>query len=84
MDQQDERWGKLDILMGRQEERSNWIYNHAICHFEYLSTRDNLDPHLQIDPFPRREADYPAYGYTSHMPPGSEYRFSPAPPGGSE
>nr|GEV96323.1 zinc finger, CCHC-type [Tanacetum cinerariifolium] len=50
---------------------------------EYLSTHDNLDPHLHIDPFPRREVDYPPYGYTSHMPPRYEYRFGPA-PGGSE
>ncbi|GKC53287.1 hypothetical protein Tco_1076032 [Tanacetum coccineum] len=47
--------------------------------FQYLSTRDNLDPHLQIDPFPRREADYPPYGYTGHMPAGYEYQSGPAP-----
>ncbi|GJX44221.1 hypothetical protein Tco_0260897 [Tanacetum coccineum] len=51
-------------------------------HFQYLSTHDNLDPHLQIDPFPRHEADYPLYGYTGRMPPGYEYQFGPAPPGG--
>ncbi|GJV86883.1 hypothetical protein Tco_1530821 [Tanacetum coccineum] len=49
---------------------------------KYLSTRENLDPHLQIDPFPGREADYPPYGYTNHMPPGYEYQFGPTPPGG--
>ncbi|GKC05383.1 hypothetical protein Tco_0996993, partial [Tanacetum coccineum] len=34
-----------------------------------MSTRDNLEPHLQIDPFPGFEADYPPYGYHGHMPP---------------
>ncbi|GJU15627.1 hypothetical protein Tco_1143593, partial [Tanacetum coccineum] len=36
-----------------------------------------------IDPFLGREANYPPYGYTGHMPPGYEYRFGLA-PGGSE
>ncbi|GJR99398.1 hypothetical protein Tco_0315907 [Tanacetum coccineum] len=48
-----------------------------------MSTRDNLDPHILIDPFPGREADYPPYGYTGHMSPGYEYQFGPA-LGGSE
>ncbi|GKF60722.1 hypothetical protein Tco_0177508, partial [Tanacetum coccineum] len=66
-----------------QDERPNWMYDHTVCYFQYLSTRNNLDPHLQIDPFPGREADYPPYGYTGHMPFGYKYCFSPA-PGGSE
>ncbi|GJX30691.1 hypothetical protein Tco_0240546 [Tanacetum coccineum] len=41
--------------------------------WQYLSTRDNLDPHLQIDPFLGHETNYPPYGYTGHMPPGYEY-----------
>ncbi|GKF51551.1 hypothetical protein Tco_0148018 [Tanacetum coccineum] len=73
MDQQDEHWGRFNTWMGQQEERANWMYDHTICQFQYMSTRDDLDPHLQIDPFPRREADYPPYGYTGHMPPGYEY-----------
>ncbi|GKC23299.1 hypothetical protein Tco_1025449 [Tanacetum coccineum] len=67
-----------------QEEQANWMYDHTVRHLQYLSIRDNLDPHLQIDPFPVREADYPPYGYTGHMPPGYVYRFGPASPGGSE
>ncbi|GKB76275.1 hypothetical protein Tco_0943170, partial [Tanacetum coccineum] len=38
--------------------------------FQHMSTRDNLEPHLQIDPFPGFEADYPPYSYQGHMPPG--------------
>ncbi|GJX86091.1 hypothetical protein Tco_0336865 [Tanacetum coccineum] len=41
----------------------------------------DTNPHLQIDPFPRCEADYPPYGYIGHMPPGNEYRFGPTPGG---
>nr|GFA56977.1 hypothetical protein [Tanacetum cinerariifolium] len=37
----------------------------------------------QIHPFPKREANYPPCGYTSHMAHGYEYRFRPA-PGGSK
>ena len=66
--------------MGQQDERANWMYDHIVRQFQYLSTRENLDPHLQIDPFPGREEDYPPYGYTGHMPPGNEYR--PDPPSG--
>ncbi|GJZ44295.1 hypothetical protein Tco_0591550 [Tanacetum coccineum] len=43
--------------------------------------RDNLDPHLQIDPFPGREDDYPPPGYTGHMPTSYDYRFHTAPDG---
>nr|GEX26998.1 zinc finger, CCHC-type [Tanacetum cinerariifolium] len=35
----------------------------------------------KIDPFPRREADYPPYGYTGYMLPGYEYRSGSAPDG---
>ncbi|GJS33467.1 hypothetical protein Tco_0531849 [Tanacetum coccineum] len=51
--------------------------------WQYLSTRDNLDPHLQIDPFPGREEDYPPYGYIGYMPSGYDYRFGTAPDGSS-
>ncbi|GKA66973.1 hypothetical protein Tco_0766781 [Tanacetum coccineum] len=64
-----------------QEERAKWMYDHTVCQFQHMSTHDNLDPHLQINPFPGREADYPLYGYTGHMPPGYEYRFGHAPGG---
>ncbi|GJZ30889.1 hypothetical protein Tco_0575936 [Tanacetum coccineum] len=83
MDQQYKQWGRLNTWMGQQDERANWMYDHTVRQFQYMSIRDNLDPRLQIDPFLGREADYPPYGYTGHMPPGYEYRFGPA-PGGSE
>ncbi|GJZ98883.1 hypothetical protein Tco_0671336 [Tanacetum coccineum] len=35
--------------------------------------------HLQIDPFPGREANYPPFGYTRPMPPGYDYRYDTAP-----
>ncbi|GKB15975.1 hypothetical protein Tco_0849898 [Tanacetum coccineum] len=57
-----------------QEERANWMYDHTVRQFQHLSTRDNLDPHLQIDPFPGREADYPPFGYHGPMPLGYAYR----------
>ncbi|GKE23386.1 hypothetical protein Tco_1434898 [Tanacetum coccineum] len=63
MDHQDEQWGRLNTWMGQQDERAHWMYDHTVCQFQYLSTRDNLNPHLQIDPFPGYEADYPPYGY---------------------
>ncbi|GKA48128.1 hypothetical protein Tco_0741086 [Tanacetum coccineum] len=50
------------------------MYDHTVREFQYLSTRDNLEPQLQIDPFPGREADYHPYGYHGHMPPGYAYR----------
>ncbi|GJU84184.1 hypothetical protein Tco_1291730 [Tanacetum coccineum] len=37
------------------------------------------EPHLQIDPFPSRETDYPLYGYTGPLPPGYDYRYSTSP-----
>ncbi|GJR48253.1 hypothetical protein Tco_1316356 [Tanacetum coccineum] len=57
-----------------QETQANWMYDHTVREFQYLSTRDNLEPQLQIDPFPGREADYHPYGYHGHMPPGYAYR----------
>ncbi|GKB31300.1 hypothetical protein Tco_0870701 [Tanacetum coccineum] len=63
--------GSFDVY--RNMSRGDW---------HYLSTRDNLDPHLQIDLFPESEVDYPPYGYTGPMPPGYDYRYGPA-PGGS-
>ncbi|GJT88538.1 hypothetical protein Tco_1070255 [Tanacetum coccineum] len=56
-----------------QEERTNWMYDHTVCQFQHLSTRENLDPHIQIDPFPRREVDYPPFGYHGPMPPCYAY-----------
>nr|GFB10392.1 hypothetical protein [Tanacetum cinerariifolium] len=38
----------------------------------------NLKPHLQIDPFPGFEADYPPYVYHGHKPPGYTYRPDPS------
>ncbi|GJT23238.1 hypothetical protein Tco_0893175 [Tanacetum coccineum] len=61
-----------------QVRQSNWMFDHTVRHFHYLSTRDNLDPHLQINPFPGRKADCPPYGYTGPIPPGYDYRYSPA------
>ncbi|GKC31788.1 hypothetical protein Tco_1039082 [Tanacetum coccineum] len=73
MDQQDGRWGQVETWMTRQTDQANWMYDHIVCHFQYFFTHDNLHPHLQIDPFPGREADYHPYGYTGKMPPGYEY-----------
>ncbi|GJY34848.1 hypothetical protein Tco_0419317 [Tanacetum coccineum] len=78
MGQQDERWGRLDTWMGQQDQRASWMYERTVCQFQYLSTRDNLEPHLQINPFPGFEANYPPYGYQGHMPPG--YTYHPYPP----
>ncbi|GKF70502.1 hypothetical protein Tco_0203559, partial [Tanacetum coccineum] len=69
------------VGLPRQDERANWMYDHIVRHFQYLSTRDNLEPHLQIDPFLGREIYYPPYGYTGPMPPGYDYRYGPAPGG---
>ncbi|GJW33048.1 hypothetical protein Tco_0053080 [Tanacetum coccineum] len=70
--------------VGEEDEVEEAANEEAGGSAEYLSTCENLDPHLQIDPFPRREADYPPYGYTNHMPLGYEYQFGPTPPGGSD
>ncbi|GKB11352.1 hypothetical protein Tco_0845275, partial [Tanacetum coccineum] len=63
--------------------RAYWMYDHTVCQFQHMSTRDNLEPHLQIDPFPGFEADYPPYGYHGHMPPGYTYRPDPSQDGSS-
>ncbi|GKA51659.1 hypothetical protein Tco_0744855 [Tanacetum coccineum] len=47
--------------------------------WQNLSTRDNLEPHLQIHPFPGRETDYPPFGYTGPMPLGYDYRYDTDP-----
>ncbi|GJW10367.1 retrotransposon ORF1 [Tanacetum coccineum] len=78
MDQQDERWERIDAWMGQQDERAHWMYDHTVRQFQHMSTRDNLELHLQIDPFPGFEADYPPYGYQGHMPLG--YTYHPYPP----
>ncbi|GKB87027.1 hypothetical protein Tco_0959299 [Tanacetum coccineum] len=82
-DQQDEQWEQFDASRGQKEAQANWMYDHTIREFQYLSTRDNLDPHLQIVPFPGCEADYPPYGYHGHMPPGFAYRPDPSHDGSS-
>ena len=56
-----------------------WTYDHTVRHMQHLSMRDQLDPHLQIDPFPGREQDYPLYGYYGHLPPNYDYRQGPPP-----
>ncbi|GKB86397.1 retrotransposon ORF1 [Tanacetum coccineum] len=83
MGQQDDRWGSLDTWMKQQDQRAHWMYDHTVRQFQHLSTRDNLEPHLQIDPFPGFEANYPPYGYHGHMPPGYSYRPDPSHDGSS-
>ncbi|GJW99340.1 hypothetical protein Tco_0183254 [Tanacetum coccineum] len=46
MDQQYGRWGQLETWMTRHDEHASWMYDHTVRQFQYLSTRDNLDPHL--------------------------------------
>ncbi|GKE84331.1 hypothetical protein Tco_1558073 [Tanacetum coccineum] len=76
---QGEAEGSADLYRNMsQDQRASWMYEHTVCQFQYLSIRDNLEPHLQIDPFPRFEANYPPYGYQGHMPPG--YTYHPYPP----
>ncbi|GJY42089.1 hypothetical protein Tco_0429359 [Tanacetum coccineum] len=50
--------GSADMYrnMSKQDERAHPMYDHTVCQFQYLSTHDNLDPHLQIDPFPGRRS----------------------------
>ena len=55
------------------------MYDHTVRQMQHFSTRDHIKPHLQIDPFPGREQDYPPYGYTGHLPPGYYYRYGPPP-----
>ena len=55
------------------------MYDHTLRQMQHLSTRDQIEPHLQIDPFPGREQDYPPYGYYGHLPPGYDYRYGPPP-----
>ncbi|GJV13187.1 hypothetical protein Tco_1354728 [Tanacetum coccineum] len=83
MDRQDEQRGRLNTWMGQQDERVHWMYDHTVRQLQYLSTRDNLNPHLQSDPFPGYEADYPPYGYHGYMPPGYAYRLGPSHDGSS-
>ncbi|GJS36530.1 hypothetical protein Tco_0534912 [Tanacetum coccineum] len=33
MDQMDGRWGQLETWMTRQDEHTNWVYNHIVCQF---------------------------------------------------
>ncbi|GKA51995.1 zinc finger, CCHC-type containing protein [Tanacetum coccineum] len=57
--------------------------NMSTGDWQHMSTRDNLEPHLQIDPFPEFEADYPPYGHHGHMPPGYTYHPNPSQDGSS-
>ncbi|GJU69108.1 zinc finger, CCHC-type containing protein [Tanacetum coccineum] len=63
MDQKNNQWGRLDAWMEQQYQRAYWMYDHIVRQFQHMSTRDNLEPHLLIDPFLGFEADYPPYGY---------------------
>ncbi|GKF21396.1 hypothetical protein Tco_0070034, partial [Tanacetum coccineum] len=38
-----EEVGKMDA---RQEQRADWMYDYTVCQFQYLTTRDNLEPYL--------------------------------------
>ncbi|GJZ77290.1 hypothetical protein Tco_1487173 [Tanacetum coccineum] len=80
--------GSVDIYRNMsqgdwQDERAHWMYDHTVRQFQHMSTHDNLEPHLQIDPFPGFEADYPSYGYQGHMPPSYTYRPYPPQDGSS-
>ncbi|GJR48145.1 hypothetical protein Tco_1316248 [Tanacetum coccineum] len=44
VDQQDECWEQFDAWRGQQETQANWMYDHTVREFQYLSTRDNLEP----------------------------------------
>nr|GEU33751.1 zinc finger, CCHC-type [Tanacetum cinerariifolium] len=46
-----------------------------------IMMKENLDPHIQIDPFLGREVDYPPFGYSGYMPHGYDYRYHTAPDG---
>ncbi|GKD40301.1 hypothetical protein Tco_1260508 [Tanacetum coccineum] len=71
--------GEVSTLgWGQQDDQAHWMYDHTVRQFQYLSTHDNLNPHLQIDPFPGYEADYPPVGYQGYMPTGYEYRPGPS------
>jgi hypothetical protein len=71
--------GQVDAWRTTTDQRFDWMYDNTIRQMQHLSTRDHIEPHLQIDPFPSREQDYPPYGYTGHLPPGYDYRFGPPP-----
>ncbi|GJU61718.1 hypothetical protein Tco_1243553 [Tanacetum coccineum] len=51
MDQQDEKCGRINTWMGQQDERAHWMYDHNVRQFQYLSTRDNLDPTSRLPRF---------------------------------
>ncbi|GKE13919.1 hypothetical protein Tco_1421496 [Tanacetum coccineum] len=52
--------------MYRNMSQGDWKVRQA--RWMDLQDEHNLDPHLQIDPFPGREADYPPFGYHGYMP----------------
>ncbi|GKA84141.1 hypothetical protein Tco_0805736 [Tanacetum coccineum] len=81
-DRQMRRRRKLKRMSG-DYQRSDWMYDHTVRQMQYLSTRDHLEPHLQIDPFPGPETGYPPFGFTGPMPPGYDYRYDTAPDGPS-
>ncbi|GJW16557.1 hypothetical protein Tco_0023993 [Tanacetum coccineum] len=83
-DEGDEAAGGMQVMKGlevpptcTQDERAYWMYD-TVRQFQYLSTHDNLDPHLQINPFLGCEADYPPIAYQGYMPLGYEYRPGPS------
>ena len=71
--------GQVDAWWTTTDQRFDWMYDHTLRQMQHLSTRDQIEPHLQIDPFPRREQDYPPYGYYGHLPPGYDYCYGPPP-----
>nr|GEV06702.1 zinc finger, CCHC-type [Tanacetum cinerariifolium] len=83
IDQQDECWEQFDAWRGQQEAQANLMYDHTVREFQYLSTRDTLEPYLPINPFHGHEADYTSYGYHGYMPPGYAYRHGPSHDGSS-
>ncbi|GKD51175.1 hypothetical protein Tco_1280151 [Tanacetum coccineum] len=66
------------VMKGLEDGRAHWMFDHIVRQLQYLPTRDNLDHHLQIHPFPGYKADYPPIGYQEYMPPGYEYRPGPS------
>ena len=71
--------GQMDTWRTRTDERFDWMYDHMVRQIQHLSTRDHLEPPIQINTFPGREQDYPPFGYYGHFPPGYDYRYG-APP----
>ena len=45
---------QMDTWRATTNQRFDWMYDHTVRHMQHLSTRDRIEPHLQIDPFPGR------------------------------